>query len=296
MLTTIIIDKRIQNTRSLAERLRLSGLRVIEAEGISDPSCEHCVLSDSVILEYTEEGALCALKQGCATAVFLDDTNKASSFSGVKYLLTDFDGISRSFFELVYARYHKLPVTIAETDRLFLIELSKQDMEAFHELVKVVPVDVVPYIPRDDDEAFRSWFNSYIDTKYSYFGYGYYGLFEKLTGELVGTCGLEESVLSEEAGECFLELGYMMAPRFRRRGYASEGIAALMKYAADELEQTELLARIDISNEVSVKTLISAGRQLCGDCKIVIAEGIGDDSDARRSGDKEIEVYRIILR
>jgi RimJ/RimL family protein N-acetyltransferase len=55
-----------------------------------------------------------------------------------------------------------------------------------------------------------------------------------------------------------VEIGYAVAPSWRRRGIASAGVAALIAYARDR-GAVRLLARVDPGNDASVAVLLRNG-------------------------------------
>ena len=65
---------------------------------------------------------------------------------------------------------------------------------------------------------------SYIDVAYGFYGYGYWGVFEKKSGKMAGLAGFRE-------GSCPLEIGYAVREEYRNRGIASEAVKSLTEFA-----------------------------------------------------------------
>lgn len=85
--------------------------------------------------------------------------------------------------------------------------------------------------------------------------YSIWVMIEAETGAVVGDIGFFGP--PNEAGE--METGYSVIPSRRRRGYATEALAALVAWAFDQPEVTAIVAGTDPDNVVSQRVLASAG-------------------------------------
>lgn len=65
----------------------------------------------------------------------------------------------------------------------------------------------------------REKLKAYVRNRYGFYGYGFYSVLWKETGELAAWAGFQER---QYQGKQVLELGYLTAPSFRRQGIASE--------------------------------------------------------------------------
>ena len=77
----------------------------------------------------------------------------------------------------------------------------------------------------------------------------------KNAGQLIGLAGFgmpEEEAGQEEKLEEIPELGYFIAPSFRRKGYAEEACRICLLYAREELGLEEVLLRIRAENKASL--------------------------------------------
>lgn len=159
-----------------------------------------------------------------------------------------------------------LPLMIGETERLVLRELSEEDLPAVRDLglqetdTEMLGTSAGLFC----DAAFLS---SYIRNQYPLFGFGLWGVFLKKdaedascgsgqgSGELIGLAGFgmpEEEAGQEERQEEAPELGYYIAPSFRRKGYAEEACRLCLLYAKEELGLEEVLLRIREENRASL--------------------------------------------
>jgi ribosomal-protein-alanine N-acetyltransferase len=84
--------------------------------------------------------------------------------------------------------------------------------------------------------------------------FGIWVIIEAETNAVVGDIGFFRT--PDAAGE--VEIGYSVIPSRRRRGYASEAVAALVAWAFDQPGLTAILAGTDPDNDVSQRVLRQA--------------------------------------
>ena len=68
---------------------------------------------------------------------------------------------------------------------------------------------------------------AYIETAYGFYGYGYWGLFDKESGRMAGLAGFRE-------GSCPLEIGYAILEEYRNHGLATEAVKSLTEFAISD--------------------------------------------------------------
>ena len=159
-----------------------------------------------------------------------------------------------------------LPLLIGETDRLTLRELSEEDLPAVRDL-KLQETETELLGASAGQLCDAVFLRSYIRNQYPLFGFGLWGVFLKKDGEdmaggsgnnavqLIGLAGFgmpEEEAGQEERQEESPELGYYIAPSFRRRGYAEEACRICLLYAKEELGLEEVLLRVRAENRASL--------------------------------------------
>lgn len=113
-----------------------------------------------------------------------------------------------------------------ETPRLFLRELTAGDFNALYAVL------ADSYIMRHYPYTFnktrvQNWININIE-RYRVFGFGLWAVCLKSTGEMIGDCGL---TLQTVNGTILPEIGYHIARRHQRRGYAKEAVQAVRNWA-----------------------------------------------------------------
>lgn len=176
--------------------------------------------------------------------------------------------VGLNYLNQVYCHEQKLPATIAETQRCFLREMTADDMDALYDIL--TDEEVAKYLPAKagSKEEEMEKLVSYVSCVYSFFGYGYWGVYSKKTGKLIGRAGFKE-------GSYPLEAGYVMERSLWGQGLATEIVNELIRYAAEELSASVLLVRIDAENKASLRVAEKCGFQECGECEKIPGEDGG---------------------
>lgn len=167
-------------------------------------------------------------------------------------LLENPSEVSVNYLNQAYCHQKKLPATIAETDRCFICELAAEDIDTVYDIL--TEEETAKYLPvkAGTKEEELEKLLSYASYVYSFFGYGYWGIFLKETGELIGRAGFKE-------GEFPLEAGYVIRRSHWGQGYATEVLTELVQYAQEELGCTEVYANIDERNAASIRVAEKCG-------------------------------------
>lgn len=87
----------------------------------------------------------------------------------------------------------------------------------------------------------------------------YWPIFDKISNELIGCCGLRPYKKNQ------YELGFHLRPKYWRQGYGSEAARAVIKYAYDILKADALFAGHHPNNKASSKVLVKLGFHYIGD-------------------------------
>jgi ribosomal-protein-alanine N-acetyltransferase len=146
-------------------------------------------------------------------------------------------------------------VTVLETRRLLLRQLSTEDAEFILELL-----NEPSFIRNIGDRGVRTieGASSYIlngpVASYAKNGFGLYLVKLKETNESIGMCGLIKRETLED-----VDIGYAFLPRFWSRGYAVESAQAVKGYARDVIGLKRIVAITDPDNEGSIRVLEKIG-------------------------------------
>lgn len=156
------------------------------------------------------------------------------------------------YLELLFCHIRRLPAIVAETERCFLRELTEEDFQPMYRIYQ--KPQVVRYLEEQmgDRRTEQEKWNAYLRWNYSFFGYGYWGVFEKETGKLIGRAGFR-------AGSEPLEIGYLLDDTVWGRGLATEVLEVLLCYAKTELDASEVVAKIHRENTASLRAAEKAG-------------------------------------
>lgn len=188
-------------------------------------------------------------RYGVAIMGYLNPIMLNQSLSGVEYLVEGFEEVEASFLESVYKRFYHLPWTIANTKRCMIRELQLSDMDALFALYedKEMTKYTEALYPYEEELEYQ---RAYINNMYRYYGYGMWLVIEKETGKVIGRAGLEHR---EFDGETEVELGYLIAPEYQRKGYATEVCQAIIDFFDSEVDMPRLNCVMDEANVASVK-------------------------------------------
>jgi RimJ/RimL family protein N-acetyltransferase len=146
-------------------------------------------------------------------------------------------------------------VTILETQRLILRQLTTDDAEFIFELLND-PSWIQNIGDRNIqtlDDA-RAYIVNGPAASYAKNGFGLWLVALKETNESIGMCGLIRRENLED-----VDIGYAFLPRFWGKGYAIEAARAVQDYAKDVVGLKRLVAIVDPLNEGSIRVLEKLG-------------------------------------
>lgn len=193
-----------------------------------------------------------------------------------------------------WKRAHGLPLTISNTARLILRELTTKNIPALYAIRE--RDEILAHLPAMDSlESELEKHTSYIKNQYEFFDYGLWGVFLK-NGTLIGQAGIQNK---EYQDKCMLELSYLIAPEYQKKGYASEAIIAIYEYAIERLECNQMIAIIAKNNLASIRTAMNLGMKrqesveyLGHDCNYYINDNLSDFLVIYKSEQKRVRAAR----
>ena len=97
----------------------------------------------------------------------------------------------------------------------------------------------------------REKLEAYVRNRYDFFGYGFYSVLLKTTGELAAWAGFQER---EYHGKTVLEFGYLTAAAFRKQGIATEAAGILVREMEELTGETQAYLFCHPDNQPSRKT------------------------------------------
>ena len=185
-----------------------------------------------------------------------------SSFTdGADYVTEDIVSCDYPYLNLVYCRQKNLPLTILETSRTLLREMTVEDLPELYDIYEDAEIKkyIEPLYPYEEELAYT---RDYIKNVYGILGYGLWLVTEKNTGKIMGRACIN---LREINGETVPELGYLLGREYRGRGVATEVCSSIVDYAFRELLLPQLNLMTEEENTASVRLAKKLKFTLTGD-------------------------------
>lgn len=209
-----------------------------------EPKEELLIISDS------QEIADMSVSEGIACVGLYSSNNRHSVITGVLYCIEDLQYMDFDRVYKMWQRFHKIPWTITNTERLIIREQTTEDIDALYEIYSDPEISrYTENLYPDRDEEYQ-YMVDYINNQYKYHEYGIWALVEKETGNLVGRAGLSLRPGCED-----LELGFVIGKKYQRKGYAYESCKAIIEYAFENLYSDRIIAYTQVQN-ISSKNLL----------------------------------------
>lgn len=140
---------------------------------------------------------------------------------------------------------------MVETPRLILREFDPEDLSGLYQLYEETDTTYIETLDEDRNVELAKLI-SYIKYVYGFYGVGLWAVCLKTTGELIGRCGIQVTFLEgEEEGD--YEIGYMISGRYAGRGFGTEAVKSLIKYAENDLEAGRVILQIHPDNQDSIR-------------------------------------------
>lgn len=135
-----------------------------------------------------------------------------------------------------------------ETERLVLRDLCEGDFEALHAILS--DEEIMRHYPHPFcEEETRNWIKRNRN-RYEKDGFGLWAVELKETGQMIGDCGI---TMQNIHGKWEPEIGYHITRSMQKQGYATEGAAACMKYAFEQLHFPRVYSYMKYTNSASAR-------------------------------------------
>lgn len=147
------------------------------------------------------------------------------------------------------------PVEIARTKRLLIRETVLSDVPELYRIGQQPGMGdyLKPMQPTLEEEL--EFMDAYIRHAYAFYDFGLWTVLDQKSGRIAGRAGLFPSEILEEK----VELGYMIAPEYQKKGYARECGQAILSYAEEVLDLEEIHLLSDSRNMASLRTAAALG-------------------------------------
>lgn len=183
----------------------------------------------------------------------------ASGDSGLgtaEFAVEHLEDADDEFLERVVRRKLGLPWKIYQTERLLIREIFADDFEEIWENQIGSGFETLEML------------EAYTKEQYRFYGFGFWAVVERESGNLIGVAGLTIPREWKGEGDWYslklpllegeeryfeepLELGYHIFPPYRRKGYAKEACLAVLDYGRRQLGVFHYQAWIQRENTVS---------------------------------------------
>ena len=222
----------------------------------------HLLPEECIVIEDSANGiyAACAANMPCIG--FINPNSGKQDLSKASMLVEGFEEVDYPFIRDVYNRYHKIPCTILDTDRLVIRELSMEDFDAIYAFY--TEPDTARYLSgfSHNQETEQEKLQAYIHNIYPLYGYGLWGVYLKDSMKLIGRCGIEQSGID---GNAEYEIGYLIGKQYRHKGYGYESSHAVLHHFFNKYSVPRIIAVIDKDNIESIRLAESLGMKYTGD-------------------------------
>lgn len=153
-------------------------------------------------------------------------------------------------------------MTIFETNRLRIRPLQDADFPNMYRLLS--DPETMRYIRPPFTEEQQAWDRMSIWAAYAEecLGLGTFVMEMKDSGAFVGFCVARQVGYNPKSDE--YEVGYILAPEYRRQGLASELVPPLSQYCFERSKAKHLVAFTHPDNEVSQRVLLKSGFRYMG--------------------------------
>lgn len=206
---------------------------------------------DSLLIAARDNTLRAGDKLGMAVIAMKNPSIPNQTYEGAEILVEGFEEVDFFFLERMYQRKHRIPWRVIDTERCYLREMTLEDLDGLYEIYAQDGMTdyVEPLYERKEEEAYTQ---AYIDNMYRYYGYGMWLVFDRFTDQMIGRAGLNNQ---EIEGEIVLEMGYLIRTEYQGQGYATEVCEAILEYAKEALDFTEVSCMVDPHNQKSIHFL-----------------------------------------
>lgn len=215
--------------------------------------------NEALIIEDSKNGCLAAKAAHIACVGYINPNSGNQDLYSAYAAIESFSSIDTNYLKEVCLRANKEPVIIAKTKRLFIRELSSNDIDAFLRLYQEKEIAQYMDAIDADSQMEADKLKAYFETIYSFYEYGLWGIFLKDTNTLIGCCGIQNQTINKQAE---LELCYMLSKKYWGNGYALEACRHVLRIADSRYEIKRIVAAIDTQNERSIGLAIKLGMTL----------------------------------
>ena len=142
-----------------------------------------------------------------------------------------------------------------ETQRLILRPMKVSDFEDMYDYAKREELTRYLLWSPHPSAAYSKEFLKFVVKRYRAGVFFDWGIEEKESGRMIGTCGFTAIDVDNRTGE----IGYVINPDFQCRGYAPEAAKAVLSFGFSELDLNRIESRFMKENEASLAVMKKLG-------------------------------------
>src|SRR5581483_6375825 len=143
-------------------------------------------------------------------------------------------------------------VPTLETERLILRGCRHEDFASVYELWSDPrTVRLMDMQPMTEEDCWAKFLRSFGSWEVN--GFGFWAVEEKISGRFVGELGFLNAKRAIDPPLPVPEMGWSFSPSVHGRGYATEGVAAAIRWGDDQFGRVRFSAIIAPENEPSLK-------------------------------------------
>lgn len=202
----------------------------------------------TIDIDKTQSIWLVANRQEAQLADLLGVAAIGEPDAGTKYAVESLEYVEPEYLVKVIQRFNKIPWAIGSTKRCFIRELCLSDLDELYHIYEAPGMTdyIEPLYERKKEYEYQE---SYIEHMYGFYEIGMWLVFERKTGRLIGRAGIEPK---EYDGEPQLEIGYLIASEYQRKGYAAEVCSFIIDYAEKNTPYNRINCMVSPENAASI--------------------------------------------
>lgn len=139
-----------------------------------------------------------------------------------------------------------------ETERLYVREQTLEDIDRLYEIYEGDSIKKFIEPLYEDRQEELAHTKAYIHHMYRFYGYGMWVVCLKENDMVIGRAGLGNRRIDDEDR---LEIGYVIAEEYQKKGYAFEVCKAICDFAQNRLYAQELVCITRKDNEASIRLI-----------------------------------------
>lgn len=159
---------------------------------------------------------------------------------------------------LIYDVFSNIPTL--ETERCILRRMRIDDAEDMYAYAKLSEVTKYLRWSPHPDVYYTSDYLRFISKKYKNGEFYDWGIVDKESERLIGTCGFVSIDTSNKSAE----IGYVLSPQYWKMGIATEVVTAVLDFGFSHLELNRIVGRYMVENTASLRVMEKCGMKFEG--------------------------------